>query len=105
MFIEYDELELLEFFEGEPVVIGEFEAGNVIYSYKNNNFKMVLLISTYEMYIKISITYNDNVVYCQKHDDILAINKVDTDNLKVIGDKKSVVILKKSPQIGVIIQE
>ena len=36
MFIKYDELELFEFFESEPVVIGEEDAGDWIYTYQKD---------------------------------------------------------------------
>lgn len=103
MFIKYDELELFEFFENAPSVIGEYEAGDCIYSYQQNNFKVILLISTYEMYIEISITYNDNIIYSQKHDNVIEIRKSDLGNLKLLLDKENTIIIKKEPQIGVIV--
>ena len=104
MFIKYDELEIFEFFESDPAIIGEYEAGNLIYSYQQNNFKIVLLISTYEMYIVISITYNDNIIYSQKHDNVLEIRKTDSNNLRVLLNKENTIIIKKEPQIGVIVE-
>ena len=104
MFIKYDELELFEFFESEPVIIGEYEAGDWIYSYQQNNFKIVLLISTYEMYIEVSVNYNDNVIYSQKHNNIFEIKKVDSNNLKAITGEEKIIIIKKEPQIGVIVE-
>lgn len=104
MFIKFDESELLEFFEREPAIIGEYEEGNWLYSYGQNDFEIVLLISTYEMYIEVSITYNDNIIYSQKHDKVLEIRKMDADNLKVLADKENTILIKKEPQIGVIIE-
>lgn len=104
MFIKYDELEIFEFFESDPAIIGEYEAGNLIYSYQQNNFKIILLISTYEMYIEISITYNDNIIYSQKHDNVLEIRKTDSNNLRVLLNKENTIIIKKEPQIGVIVE-
>ena len=104
MFIKYDELELFEFFESEPVIIGEYEAGDWIYSYQQNNFKIVLLISTYEMYIEVSVNYNDNVIYSQKHNNIFEIKKVDSNSLKAITGEEKIIIIKKEPQIGVIVE-
>lgn len=104
MFIKFDELELFEFFEGEPTIIGEYEEGNWMYSYGQNDFKIVLLVSTYEMYVEISITYNDNIVYSQKHNNILEIRKSDSDNLRLLLDKENTIVIKRKPQIGVIVE-
>ena len=104
MFMKYNELQLFDFFESEPAVIGEYEAGDYIYSYQQNNFKIVLLISTYEMYIEISITYNNNIIYSQKHDNVLEIRKTDSGILRVLWGKEKTIIIKKEPQIGVIVE-
>ena len=104
MFIKYNELQLFDFFESEPAVIGEYEAGDYIYSYQQNNFKIVLLISTYEMYIEISITYNNNIIYSQKHDNVLEIRKTDSGILRVLLGKEKTIIIKKEPQICVIVE-
>lgn len=104
MFIKYNELQLFDFFESEPAVIGEYEVGDYIYSYQQNNFKIVLLISTYEMYIEISITYNNNIIYSQKHDNVLEIRKTDSGILRVLLGKEKTIIIKKEPQIGVIVE-
>ena len=85
-------------------MIGEYEAGDYIYSYQQNNFKIVLLISTYEMYIEISITYNNNIIYSQKHDNVLEIRKTDSGILRVLLGKEKTIIIKKEPQIGVIVE-
>ncbi len=104
MFIKFNELDLFEFFEGEPTIIGEYEEGNWMYSYGQNDFEIVLLISTYEMYVEISITYNDNVIYSQKHNNVLEIRKSDSDNLRLLLDKENTIIIKRKPQIGVIVE-
>lgn len=104
MFIKFDELDLFEFFEREPAIIGEYEAGNWLYSYGQNDFEIVLLISTYEMYVEISITYKDNIIYSQRHKSVLEIKKSDFNNLKLLLDKENTIIIKKEPQIGVIVE-
>ena len=75
-----------------------------MYSYGQNDFKIVLLVSTYEMYVEISITYNDNIVYSQKHNNILEIRKSDSDNLRLLLDKENTIVIKRKPQIGVIVE-
>lgn len=104
MFIKYDILELLEFFESEPGIIGEYEGGDWIYSYRQNNFNIVLLISTYEMYVEISITYNDIIIYSQKHDNVQEIRKTDFEDLRILLDNNNTIIIKKEPMIGVIVK-
>ena len=104
MFIKFDELDLFEFFENEPTIIGEYEEGNWMYFYVQNDFEIVLLISTYEMYVEISITYNDNIIYRQKYKNVREIKKIDSDNLRLLLDEESTVIIKKEPQVGVIVE-
>ncbi len=104
MFIKYDEFELFEFFEKNPVIIGEYQGGDWLYSFGQNGFEVTLLISTYEMYINISITYNDNVIYSQKHNDVLEIRKTNSNILRVLLNKEKTIIIKKEPQIGVIVE-
>ncbi len=104
MFIKYDEAELFEFFESEPVVIGEEEAGDWVYTYQKDDFKIVLLLSTYEMYIKISICYCENIVYTEMFREIIQINKLNNNTLKISKNEKSILV-KKETQIGVIVEE
>jgi hypothetical protein len=58
MFIQYDEYELLELFESEPVTIGEKEAGMFIYS-KTDSFsvELVMTFSIYEKKCKLSLNH------------------------------------------------
>lgn len=97
-------LELFEFFESEPVVIGEEDAGEWIYTYKKDDFKIILLLSTYEMYIKISSCYCENIVYTEKFNQVIEIKRSDANTLRVIKDEKSILV-KKESQIGVIVEE
>lgn len=56
------------------------------------------------MYIKISICYCENIVYTEKFNQVTEINKLDCNALKIIKDEKRILI-KKEPQIGVIVEE
>ena len=40
MFIKYDEIELMEFFESEPIFIGDEEAGECMYVRRQGDFKI-----------------------------------------------------------------
>lgn len=103
MFIKYEEEELFDFFEDNPIIIGEFEAGNLLYSYERAAFKIVLLISIYERSIEITICYNEHTIYNQKHDHIFEIRKIDSNTMKILK-KEEHIIIKKDPQIGVMIE-
>ena len=102
MYIKYDESELFEFFECEPVSVGDDDAGDLICTYSDNEFKLILFLSTYEMYVNISITYKDNIVYSQKYSNVLEINQIERQNIKIVLKNGNTLILKKNPQIGVI---
>ena len=94
MYIKYDESELFEFFECEPVPVGDDDAGDLIFTYSDNEFKLILFLSTYEMYVNISIS--------QKYSNVLEINQIERQNIKIVLKDGNTLILKKNPQIGVI---
>lgn len=48
MFIKFDDLDMLEFFENEPISIGEEGEAKYIYSTKDSHqFSMTLTVDTY----------------------------------------------------------
>lgn len=104
MFIKFDEIELLDFFESKPTTIGDYAAGEWLYSYHQNGFKVILLIDIYEMSVTISITYYDNVVYHEKRNGVIAIVGISSSLLKVILDKEKVIIINKDPLISVTVE-
>ena len=104
MFIKYDEIELMEFFETEPIFIGDEEAGECMYVRRQGYFKIILVISTYEKYIKVSVSYKENVIYSEKHSSISEIERIDKNTLKVSSDNHDIVIIN-APQIGVFVEE
>ena len=104
MFIKFDETELLDFFESQPIAVGDEDAGDFIYTLTDNGFKLILFLATYEMYVNISITYNDNIVFWQKYGNVSEIEKIDNYNIKIVLNDKDTVLLKKKPQIGVVVE-
>ena len=42
MFIKYDEIELMEFFESEPIFIGDEEAGECMYVRRQGEFQYLI---------------------------------------------------------------
>lgn len=73
MFIQYDEYELLELFDNEPVAIGDKEAGMFIYSKTDSfGFKIVMTISIYENECSLSLNHQNYVtpIYDLKFKDV-----------------------------------
>jgi len=78
MYIKYNEYDLLELFESEPVSItGNIEDGQLIYSYEDNqNFKVSLTLDIYKQTSAVGITYNDSVVFSGEYNNVTSIKKV-----------------------------
>lgn len=102
--MKYDELDLFEFFESEPSYLFEKEAGVCSYSYEKDNFRIYVLLSCYEDYMSIAISYKRGTVYSGDIRNIEEIKKFDTDILKVVTDKNWI-FLKKWPNIGIDFDE
>lgn len=97
MFIKYDEYELLELFEKEPVVIGDEEAGMFIYS-KNDDlgFKLVLTISIYEKQCILSLNYQSLAT------PIFEFNLLDIDAIICEDQKLKIISHDKEKRVEVI---
>lgn len=102
MFIKYDEYDLLELFQKEPVSItGDLDAGELIYSYKDNqNFKLILTMDVYKQTCSLSITYNDFIVFTGDFNNVTSIKKIDKDMVINIGEEERIKV-KFSKQVGV----
>ena len=61
--MKYDELDFFEFFESEPSYLFEKEAGICSYSYEKDDFKIYVLLSCYENYVEVDISYKRSTVY------------------------------------------
>lgn len=67
---------MLDFFEDEPVSIGEEGEAKFIYSIKDSHqFSMTLTIDTYAEQIDISVRYGDNTIFSGQFDNVLEIKK------------------------------
>ena len=76
MFIKFDDLDMLEFFENEPISIGEEAEAKYIYSMKDSHqFSMILTVDTYAKKINISVRYGDNTIFAGEFDNVLEIRK------------------------------
>lgn len=99
MFIKYDEYDLLELFQSEPVSIsGNIYDGELIYTYKDDqNFKVILTLDVYQQTSSLTITFNDSIVFSgdlnnvssiKKDGKVMVINVGGDEKLKVKFDKQ-----------------
>ena len=77
MFIKYDEYDLLELFQSEPVSIsGNIDDGELIYTYKDDqNFKVILTLDVYQQTSSLTITFNDSIVFTGDLNNVSSIKK------------------------------
>ncbi|AQY52542.1 hypothetical protein PWEIH_14881 [Listeria weihenstephanensis FSL R9-0317] len=101
MFIQYDELELLELFLREPVNILDDESGEYMYTYEDGNkFKLILMIGTYEKMCRLSLTYNDFDVFDGEFRNVTSLEKKG-DSLFINVEGQEAVRIKFSKQVGI----
>ena len=104
MFTKFDEYELQDFFEKEPVCIGEYEAGNRIYTIEENFFELLMVVDTYKAIVELSISYQDNLVYRGTYKNVEEIRKSDDKAIRIVIEKENRIVLKKGKQIGIIME-
>jgi len=102
MFIEYDEYELLELFENEPVAIFKKEVGHFIYNKKDDrNINLGLTILTYEKECIIDLSLEEQILfevtlkeveYLQSDGESLRIHQKDSSQDYLIFFKPSIFI-------------
>jgi len=102
MFIKYDEYDLLELFQSEPVSIsGNIDDGELIYIYKDEqNFKLILTLDVYRQTISLSITFNDYVVFTGDLNNVTSIKKDDKLMIICVEEEEKLKI-KFYKQVGV----
>jgi len=104
MFIKFDDLDMLEFFENEPISIGEEGEAKFIYSMKDDHqFSMTVTVDTYAKKIDISVRYCDNTIFAGGFDNVLEIRKSE-DVLLVEMEGKKRLVLKKYSCLGIVIE-
>ena len=101
MFIKYDEYELNNFFENEPISIGDVSSGEFIYSYIECDFKLVMTVLVYEQIVSIAISYSKKTICNIKIAEIDRIESGD-DVLYIYTKENKVYVLKKKPIVGLI---
>ena len=104
MFIKFDDLDMLDFFENEPISVGEEGEAKFIYSIKDSHqFSMTLTVDIYAKIIDISVSYGDNTIFAGEFDNVLEIRKSE-DVLLVGKENKKRLVLKKYFCLGVVIE-
>ncbi len=104
MFIKFDDLDMLEFFENEPIFISEKNEAVFMYSTKGENlFSVILTIDTYARKVDISINYSDNIIFSGEFDNVAGIRKSEDVLFIEIEDKRRLV-LKKSSVFSLVIE-
>lgn len=86
---------MLDFFENEPISIGEEGEGKFIYSIRDScQFSMTLTVGTYAKTIDISVRYSDNTIFAGEFDNVLEIRKSEDVLLVEMGSKKTLSVKK-----------
>jgi len=102
MFIKYDEYDLLELFQSEPVSItGNIDDGVLIYAFKDDqNFEVILTLDVYQQTCSLSITFNDAIVFTGDFNNVTSIKKDDKAMVFNVGEKEKLKV-KFYKQVGV----
>lgn len=104
MFIKFDDLDMLDFFENEPVSIGEESETQFIYSIKDSQqFSMTLTVDIYAKKVDIFVRYCNNIIFSGEFDNVHEIRKSE-DVLLVEMENSKRLVLKKYSCLGVIIE-
>lgn len=101
MYIKYDEYEMLEVFNSEPISVGSVEEGELIYLYKDNqDFSVTLFMNVYAQLAELTISYKENIVFNSNIKEVKTIEKVEGALIIDSSDEKRIK-LKFYPQVGV----
>lgn len=102
MFIKYDEYDLLELFQSEPVSItGNIDDGELIYTYRDEqDFKLILTLDVYKQTSNLSITFNNSIVFTGDFNNVTSIKKGDKAFVMYVCEEERIKV-KFYKQIGV----
>lgn len=86
----------------EPIsIVDDIEAGEFIYSYRDNkNFRVILTMDVYKQACSLSVTYNDFTVFSGDFKEVTSIKKVENDMIISINDDERIKV-KFLKQVGV----
>ena len=95
---------MLDFFENEPITIGEDGEAKFIYFMKDScQLSITLTVDTYAKTIDISVRYSDNTIFVGEFDNVFEIRKNEAVLIVEMKNKKRLV-LKKYPCLGIILE-
>lgn len=102
MFIKYDEYDLLELFQSEPVSItGNLDDGELMYTYKDDqNFKVILTLDVYKQTSSLSITFKDSIVFSGDFNNVTSLKKDDKAMVMNVDEEERLKV-KFYKQVGV----
>jgi len=102
VFIKYDEYDLLELFQSEPVSIsGNLDDGELMYAYTDNqNFNVILTLDVYQQTCSLSITFHDAIVFTGDFKNVTNLRRYDKDMVMSVGNEE-VLKVKFYEQVGV----
>lgn len=104
MFIKFNDFDMLDFFDNEPICVGEEGEAIFIYSINGNNqFSMTLTVDTYAKQVGISISYIDNIIFDGEFNNVRKIKK-ESNIMIVCMDSGERVIIKKDYCPSVILE-
>ena len=104
MFINFDELDMLDFFEEEPIFIGEEGEVKYLYSVRDvYQLSMTLVIDAYAKQIEIAVSHRYNTIFAGQFEEVFEIRKSNDDLIVNMKNGKRLII-KKNSCLGVIFE-
>ena len=103
MYIEYNDLDLLELFLSEPLSLtGNVGDGEISYSKEKDGFKITLQIFAYQMKCNIYITYRGRDVFDATIKNVTSIVRSDIAlSLKIEEDVVAILYLGKNISVSI----
>lgn len=106
LYIQYNEYELLELFESEPISVFDVEAEVFMYSKLDTlGFKLLMTMSTYENTVDLSLSYQNGCVFDVNMKSVQRIiSRNDTLHIQCTEEKKAIEVRFK-PHFAINIRE
>ncbi|PRP50813.1 hypothetical protein C7B63_10390 [Bacillus halotolerans] len=103
MFTTYNEYDLLELFESEPISVSSDPLAEVfMYSIQDmKGFKLILTIDVYALECNLSLAFNELLVFESKFVNVTQLNRCNSELFIYIHNKPKVKVIFKK-QLGII---
>ena len=110
MFTKFDEIDLIDFFNAEPVMIGDPQAGIYMFVSENTpkqvlNLSLIVVIDVYDKHITISLSYNNDIIFDGRFENVSKIVKEEHEPVLYIYTQAYRIVLKRYNVYGVILEE